>query len=84
VGCVDVCAVLGLENIKQAIARLEKDGVCQTYLIDSMGRHQKATVINEPGLYAISASLPILWFRNCLYCVSPVSPAGAKSRRYRV
>jgi prophage antirepressor-like protein len=50
---VDVCAVLGLENIKQAIARLEKDGVCQTYLIDSMGRRQKATFINEPGLYEL-------------------------------
>jgi prophage antirepressor-like protein len=30
---------------------LEKDDVCQTYIIDSMCRKQKVNVINEPGLY---------------------------------
>jgi anti-repressor protein len=47
----DVCAVLEIENTKQAVARLEKDDVCQTYIIDSMCRKQKVNVINEPGLY---------------------------------
>jgi anti-repressor protein len=47
----DVCAVLEIENTKQAVARFEKDDVCQTYIIDSMCRKQKVNVINEPGLY---------------------------------
>jgi prophage antirepressor-like protein len=49
----DVCAVLEIENSRHAISRLEKDDVALADIIDSMGRRQKATVINEPGLYEL-------------------------------
>lgn len=50
--CVkDVCQILGLNNNSQAISRLE-DGVISTYpIIDRLGREQKATFVNEDGLY---------------------------------
>lgn len=49
----DVCACLGIENHRNAVAKLdadEKDGV-QT--LDAIGRQQETTVVNESGLYAI-------------------------------
>jgi hypothetical protein len=39
----DVCAVLEIENSKQAVARLEKDDVCQTYTLRSNGRPYQMT-----------------------------------------
>ena len=47
----DVCAIMGLSNMSVVKQRLQEDGVSSTYLIDSMGRKQKATIINEANLY---------------------------------
>lgn len=47
----DVCKVLEISNSRDAASRLdddEKDGVG---IIDTMGRPQTATIVNEPGLY---------------------------------
>lgn len=49
----DVCEVLGIAGHKAAARRLEGDEVCQTPLIDSIGRKQETTIINESGLYSV-------------------------------
>lgn len=49
----DVCRVLGIANHKMVAQRLDEDEVSLADLIDTMGRTQKTTIINEPGLYAV-------------------------------
>lgn len=49
----DVCAILDIANHKMTAQRLDGDEVSQTYLIDSIGRKQEMTVINESGLYNV-------------------------------
>nr|DAF67510.1 MAG TPA: repressor domain protein [Caudoviricetes sp.] len=49
----DVCEVLGLTNHKVVAKRLDGDEVSLTYLIDSVGRQQETTIINESGLYNV-------------------------------
>ncbi|MFT4124426.1 MAG: phage antirepressor [Microbacteriaceae bacterium] len=49
----DVTAVLGFANGRMAIARLDEDGVSQADITDSLGRAQRATVLNEPGIYEL-------------------------------
>ena len=47
----DVCGLLGISNHKMTVQRLDIDEVSQTDLIDSMGRSQETTIVNESGLY---------------------------------
>jgi prophage antirepressor-like protein len=49
---VDVCKVLDITNNRNAFARLDDDekGVC---LMDTLGGKQKASIINESGLYPL-------------------------------
>lgn len=47
----DICRVLEISNPSQLKARLEKDGVITNEVIDSLGRKQTATFINEANLY---------------------------------
>lgn len=47
----DVTDALGLSNSRKVSFRIETDDVTQSYIIDSMGRQQLMTVINEAGLY---------------------------------
>lgn len=49
----DVCGVLDISNHKMTAQRLDVDEVSQTYLIDSLGRQQETTIINESGLYNV-------------------------------
>lgn len=49
----DVCEVLEISHIKDTADRLEKDEVGQTEVIDSLGRKQMTTIINESGLYNV-------------------------------
>jgi anti-repressor protein len=49
----DVCEVLGLENITWALARIRRDDISSTNVIDSIGRQQKAKIVNEPGFYRL-------------------------------
>lgn len=49
----DVCKALGLGNGRDAVGRLDEDGVGNADIIDSMGRTQSARVINESGLYEL-------------------------------
>lgn len=47
----DVCKALGLEQVSRVKARLKEDGVTTNKVIDSLGREQEATFINESNLY---------------------------------
>lgn len=49
----DVCLVLGIANGRDAVSRLDADGVGTADVIDSMGRTQTAGTINEAGLYEL-------------------------------
>lgn len=50
---LDVCKVLNISNSRMATSRLESDDVTITDIIDSMGRPQKLTIINEGALYQL-------------------------------
>jgi prophage antirepressor-like protein len=54
-GCVakDVCDVLGLDNVRRALDRLDGDEFTTSKLIDSIGREQETYVVNESGLYSL-------------------------------
>ena len=49
----DVTTALGLSNGRDAISRLDMDGVGIADVIDSMGRTQSAATVNESGLYEL-------------------------------
>lgn len=49
----DVCKVLELSSPHKVADRLEADERNQIPVIDSLGRSQNTTVINESGLYAV-------------------------------
>jgi len=49
----DVCKVLEMSNSRMATSRLDPDDVTITDVIDSMGRPQKLTIINEGALYQL-------------------------------
>lgn len=50
---VDVCKILEISNASQLKSRLNKDGVIISEVIDSLGRSQDATFINESNLYKV-------------------------------
>ena len=53
----DVCEALGYDQPRKAISRhIEEDDGMKRTLIDSLGRKQRATFINESGLYALILS----------------------------
>ena len=49
----DVCKILEIKNPRDTKSRLKQDGVVSTDVIDSLGRTQQATFINEPNLYKV-------------------------------
>ena len=49
----DVCKILELGQVSRVKSRLNKDGVTISKVIDSLGREQQATFINESNLYKV-------------------------------
>lgn len=50
----DVCSVLGYRNSRDATEKhCRKDGVAKRDTIDSLGRAQEVSIINEPNLYRL-------------------------------
>lgn len=49
----DVCKILELEQVSRVKSRLNQDGVIISKVIDSLGREQQATFINESNLYKV-------------------------------
>jgi anti-repressor protein len=54
-GCVakDVCDVLGLDNVRRALDRLDGNEFTTSKVIDSIDREQETYVVNESGLYSL-------------------------------
>lgn len=81
----DVCAVLDITNGRDAVSRLDADGVGTTDLIDSMGRTQTASIVNEAGLYELifqSRKPEAKAFRR--WVTGEVLPAIRRTGRYEV
>lgn len=58
---MDVCNALGYENGRKAVAdHVDSDDVTKRYIVDSAGRKNQFTFVNESGIYS-------LIFGNCLY-----------------
>lgn len=49
----DVCAVLGIENHRNATARIPDRSKDAVHLMDAIGREQSTTIISESGLYRL-------------------------------
>lgn len=49
----DVCKILEIGNVSQLKTRLKEDGVITNEVIDTLGRKQQATFINESNLYKV-------------------------------
>ena len=49
----DICAVLEVKNSRDALKHLDDDEKYEVVLNDSMGREQKASAVNESGMYAL-------------------------------
>jgi prophage antirepressor-like protein len=52
----DVCAVLDLSNISQAVSRLDEDEKGDIISNDTAGRPNRVIIINESGLYSLILS----------------------------
>lgn len=50
---IDICNVLDIKNTSQIKNRLNKDGVCTNEVIDSLGRKQIATFVDESNFYKV-------------------------------
>ncbi|HEK9983359.1 TPA: phage antirepressor [Streptococcus equi subsp. zooepidemicus] len=49
----DVCKILEISNSRQALKRLNQDGVISNDIIDSLGRKQKMKFVSESNLYKL-------------------------------
>ena len=82
---LDVCNVLNISNSRDASSRLDPDDVAITDIIDSMGRPQKLTIINEGALYQLifrSRTKNAKEFRK--WVTHEVIPSIRKTGRYSI
>jgi prophage antirepressor-like protein len=49
----DVCVCLELGNMTMALSRIDQDDISSTEVVDSIGRRQRARIVNEAGLYEL-------------------------------
>jgi prophage antirepressor-like protein len=49
----DVCRVVGLSNVSQAVSRLDDDQKDNRILNDVVGREKRMVIVNETGLYEL-------------------------------
>ncbi|MBE2180068.1 MAG: Bro-N domain-containing protein [Chthoniobacterales bacterium] len=81
----DVCDILEIGQAARAVQNLEEDEVSITHIIDSLGRSQNTTVINESGLYALifrSRKPKAKEFRK--WVTAEVLPAIRRTGNYRL
>lgn len=82
---LDVCNVLNISNSRMATSRLDSDDVTITDVIDSMGRKQKLTIINEGALYQLifrSRTKDAKQFRK--WVTHEVLPSIRKTGKYSI
>ncbi len=80
----DVCALLEVKNVAQAVARLDEDekGI---YSNDTLGGSQKVSIINESGLYSLTLSSKKKEAKDFKRWVTKdVIPAIRKNGKYEV
>lgn len=53
----DICTIFGDKNHNRSIGRVDSVDKREEYLVDTLGRKQKAIFINESGLYALLFSM---------------------------
>ena len=82
----DVCNALGYSKARNAVAQhVDDDDALKQGLIDSLGRMQRATFINESGLYALILSSKLDSAKRFKHWVtSEVLPAIRKQGGYMV
>ena len=82
----DVCEALKHTNSRKAVVDLvDKDDVTRSYIIDSLGRKQRAIFINESGLYALILSSKLESAKRFKrWVTSEVLPAIRKNGRYEL
>jgi prophage antirepressor-like protein len=81
----DVCDVLGLTTPARVAERLEEDEVSLAHFVDSIGRSQETSIINESGLYSViirSDKPEAKAFRK--WITSEVLPSIRKTGQYSV
>lgn len=49
----DVCAAFGDTNHSRSVGRIDAEDKTTFEIVDSLGRHQRASIVNESGLYAL-------------------------------
>lgn len=49
----DVCAAFGDTNHNRSVGRIDAEDKTTFEIVDSLGRHQRASIVNESGLYAL-------------------------------
>lgn len=50
---IDVCKILDIKNVSQALSYLDRDDIISSEVIDSLGRKQIASFLNEGSLYQL-------------------------------
>jgi prophage antirepressor-like protein len=50
----DICRMIGLDNVSQALSRLEEDEIDNITQIDAIGRDHAVKIVNESGLYNLT------------------------------
>jgi prophage antirepressor-like protein len=81
----DVCKILEIANVGNAISRLDGDGIRRADVTDSLGRLQEMAIVNEPNLYRLifrSDKLEAKRFQNWVY--KEVLPSIRKTGTYSV
>lgn len=82
---IDVCRALEIGNVSQLKTRLNQGGVIINEVIDSLGRKQKATFINESNLYkTIFQSRKASAERFTDWVTSEVLPSIRKTGNYNM
>ena len=80
----DLCALLGHSNARMAAKRhVAPQDVTKRYVLDTNGRYQRTTVVNESGLYALvfGSRLPAAGrFKH--YVTSQILPSVRKYGAY--
>ena len=82
----DVCEALKHTNSRKAVVDMvDKDDVTRSYIIDSLGRKQRAIFINESGLYALILSSKLESAKRFKHWVtSEVLPSIRKQGGYMI
>lgn len=82
---IDVCRILELENTSRILHRLKEDGITRSKVVDTIGRNQQVTFINESNLYELIFTSRKPEAKDLRYwLVGTVLPSIRKTGRYDI